>query len=354
MKSVFRRKNPDGGSCSFVLDDKVSLPSELGDHDLRLKVKACGLSKSDVQTVTDKICRTYTNNIPVGHEVAGVVTEVGTAVKTFEKGSRVAGLLPLDWPYSGLAEECIISEYDTVILPDTVSYTDAAGLLGDGVKAYSALYYLGRACAGDTILIVDAASSWASVAVQLAQSWGTKVLGTVSSDEEKYHLDELPASLGNVFEVHNGLLTSAVLEETGGIGVDVIIAENVKQFMNEEDEELTALGDDWRKYPSKHELISCLAVGGRLITSQSNLQLDPPHSEMLYLRGATVGFLFPGCWSLSASQYGRFQHMMKEIITKLSKRTLNPNIKRKIPVTDALEVLPYVCDQRVGKIVVEL
>ena len=64
-------------------------------------------------------------------------------------------------------------------LPDSVSYTDAAGLLGDGVKAYTALYYLGRACAGDTVLIVDAASSWASLAVQLAQSWGTKVIHTV-------------------------------------------------------------------------------------------------------------------------------------------------------------------------------
>ena len=82
--------------------------------------------------------------------------------------------------------------------------------------------------------------------------------------------------------------------------------------------------------PSKHDLILSLAVGGRWITKQHDLQvrlccfrnirfldkdldkiyhksffifrmfqLDPPHSKMLYLKGATIAFHFTHSWTLA-------------------------------------------------------
>ena len=53
-------------------------------------------------------------------------------------------------------------------------------------------------------------------------------------------------------------------------------------------------------------LISCLGVGGRLCTSTPNLQVDPPLSRQLFLRGASLAFLFPPSWLLGATQRGRF------------------------------------------------
>lgn len=53
-------------------------------------------------------------------------------------------------------------------------------------------------------------------------------------------------------------------------------------------------------------LIACLGVHGRLLTSTPNLQLDPPLSRQLFLRGASVAFLFPHSWLLGATQRGRF------------------------------------------------
>ena len=34
--------------------------------------------------------------------------------------------------------------------PSSVSYVEAAGCIGDAVKAYTALHYLGRMCSGET------------------------------------------------------------------------------------------------------------------------------------------------------------------------------------------------------------
>jgi len=34
--------------------------------------------------------------------------------------------------------------------PTSVSYVEAAGCIGDAVKAYTALHYLGRMCSGET------------------------------------------------------------------------------------------------------------------------------------------------------------------------------------------------------------
>ena len=64
-----------------------------------------------------------------------------------------------------------------VKLPKDVSFEDAAATIGDGVRAYTALFYHGHLCAGDTVLIVDGASNAGALMIQLATLWGAKVGG---------------------------------------------------------------------------------------------------------------------------------------------------------------------------------
>ncbi len=65
--------------------------------------------------------------------------------------------------------------FPAVIIPDEIGFQDAAAVLLDGVKAYTALHYQAHLTAGDTVVIVDAASSAGSVMLQLAHKWGAKV-----------------------------------------------------------------------------------------------------------------------------------------------------------------------------------
>ena len=60
-----------------------------------------------------------------------------------------------------------------------LSYTDAAGGIGDCIRAYTALHYQARICAGDTVLIIDGASSFGTAAIQIARLWGAKVTDSI-------------------------------------------------------------------------------------------------------------------------------------------------------------------------------
>ena len=42
--------------------------------------------------------------------------------------------------------------------PEKVDHIDAAGCIGDVVKAYTALHYQARVCSGETVLILNGAS----------------------------------------------------------------------------------------------------------------------------------------------------------------------------------------------------
>jgi len=64
---------------------------------------------------------------------------------------------------------------DGVVLPDCIDHEVAACCVGDGVRAYIALQYLGRVSFGDTVLIMDAATPFGTLAIQLAHAWGAKV-----------------------------------------------------------------------------------------------------------------------------------------------------------------------------------
>ena len=73
-----------------------------------------------------------------------------------------------------------------VLLPDGVDHEMAACCIGEGVRAYIALQYLGRVSFGETVLVMDAATSFGSLAVQLAHVWGAKVVALVEQCSSKF------------------------------------------------------------------------------------------------------------------------------------------------------------------------
>ena len=74
--------------------------------------------------------------------------------------------------------------------------------------------------------------------------------------------------------------------------------------------------------PTKHQIISCLAAHGCWITTQPDLQLDPPNSQLLFLKGASVHFLFTPVWLLSCDEQGTVLDMLTDIMKKAESRQL--------------------------------
>jgi NADPH:quinone reductase-like Zn-dependent oxidoreductase len=60
------------------------------------------------------------------------------------------GLVPLDYRQSGCSSYVVLQEFDVVPIPAGVSFLEAAATVGDAVKVYTALHYLGRFNSGET------------------------------------------------------------------------------------------------------------------------------------------------------------------------------------------------------------
>ena len=74
--------------------------------------------------------------------------------------------------------------------------------------------------------------------------------------------------------------------------------------------------------PTKHQLVNCLAARGQWVTSQPKLQLDPPDSHLLMMKGASLHFLFEPMWLLSGAHQGDYLQILQSTMSKLEDGSL--------------------------------
>ncbi|XP_008298347.1 quinone oxidoreductase-like protein 1 isoform X2 [Stegastes partitus] len=327
MKGLFCRAGVSDAEPKFVIQE-TTLPDVLTSHQVRVQVKACGLNPLDLKLLSD--VGIQRDLIPVGREVAGVVRQVGPKVTFFQPEDEVVGILPLDSTCSGLCDSVDIDEHYLVQKPEKLSSVCVAAALRDGLCAYTALHTHARIAAGHTLLVMDGGSAFGLMCIQLACYHGVKVLTTSHSPQKHTFLEQLRPSVARVIPVYNDSsdLLSVVLEETGGLGVDIVIDSGVRLQDEEEDEEKKLL-------PHKHDIISVLGVGGHWVTSHQDLQLDPPDCRLLHLKSASVSFLNPEVWTASSAQQGRYLHILKDIVEKMSTGVLRPQPEEAVPLYEA-------------------
>lgn len=345
MKGLFCRAAGNDAEPQFVIQ-KTTVPEDLDSHQVRVQVKACGLSRLDLKLIREMGIQGEL--LPVGREVVGVIQRVGSKVSFFQPEDEVVGILPLDSPFSGLCDVIDIEEQYLVQKPEKLSCVSAAGALRDGVSAYTALHTLAHMTAGHTLLVMDGASSFGLMCIQLATYHGVKVLTTSHSPEKQTFLEQLRPSVARVIPVHTGSsdLLPVVLEETGGLGVDIVIDSGV--CLHEEE------GPEDHFLPHKHDIISVLAVGGHWVTSHSHLQLDPPDCRYLQLKSASVSFLNPDVWTASSAQQGRYLHILKDMVDKMSTGVLQPQPEEALPLYEATVAMEAVQRHQKNKAVVKL
>jgi len=149
------------------------------ENDVIVRVYAAGFTPGELAwagTWTDRAGRDRTPSVP-GHEVSGVVSELGYGTTGLTVGQRVFGLA--DWTRNGaLAEYVAIEARNLAPLPAGVDHAVAAGAVISGLTAWQALFDHARLLAGQTVLIHGAAGGVGSMAVQLAREVGSRVIGT--------------------------------------------------------------------------------------------------------------------------------------------------------------------------------
>ncbi|MFJ4835775.1 NADP-dependent oxidoreductase [Streptomyces sp. NPDC088747] len=170
-------RDREAGVTGLTLEELP--PPHAAENDVILRVHAAGFTRGELDwpaTWTDRAGRDRTPSVP-GHEVSGVVTELGYGTTGLTIGQRVFGLA--DWTRDGsLAEYVAVEARNLAPLPADIDHTVAAALPISGLTAWQGLFDHGRLITGQTVLIHGAAGGVGSIAVQLAHEVGARVVGT--------------------------------------------------------------------------------------------------------------------------------------------------------------------------------
>ncbi|MEV8431269.1 NADP-dependent oxidoreductase [Streptomyces sp. HUAS 31] len=170
-------RDREAGITGLTLED---LPHpHAAENDVIVRVHAAGFTRGELEwpgTWSDRAGRDRTPSVP-GHEVSGVVTEVGYGTTGLTVGQRVFG--PTDWARNGsLAEYVAVEARNLSPLPADIDHTVAAALPISGLTAWQGLFDHARLSTGQTVLVHGAAGGVGSIAVQLAHEVGARVVGT--------------------------------------------------------------------------------------------------------------------------------------------------------------------------------
>ena len=139
----------------------VPVPSA-GPGQVVLDVVSAGLCHSDVGVLEDEGWLPFLPRRPVtmGHEVAGVVTEVGDDVTEWSIGDRV-GVCPMTragapgYGYDGgFADKIVVDQITLVPIPESVSFALGAAGTDAGMTSHHAVMATGRVAAGTKLGII--------------------------------------------------------------------------------------------------------------------------------------------------------------------------------------------------------
>jgi D-arabinose 1-dehydrogenase-like Zn-dependent alcohol dehydrogenase len=217
-----------------------------GAGEVRIKVQACGVCHSDVLTKEGQWPGIQYPRVP-GHEVAGIIDEVGDGVSAWAKGQRVG----VGWhggqdntcrecrrgdfrncrnvkvsgiSYDGGYQEYMVAPVEALAsIPETLSDAEAAPLLCAGITTYNALRHSG-ALPGD-LVAVQGIGGLGHLGVQFANKFGYKVAAIGRGPENGVLAKKLGASVYIDSQATNPV---EALQQLGGAKVIVATAPNSK------------------------------------------------------------------------------------------------------------------------------
>src|ERR1700723_2156111 len=190
MKAV---QIPRPGADFEIVEREVPKP---GAGQVRIKIQACGVCHSDVLTKEGQWPGIQYPRVP-GHEVAGIIDELGAGVSEWTNGQRVGvgwhggqdgtclwcrrgdfrNCRNLKIPgisYDGGYQQYMLAPIEALVaIPETLSDTEAAPLLCAGIPTFNALRHSG-ALPGD-LVAVQGIGGLGHLGIQFANKFGYEV-----------------------------------------------------------------------------------------------------------------------------------------------------------------------------------
>ena len=184
-----------------------------------VKVHAAALNRADLTTARGLPHGNHGGiGAPVGLEWAGELVETGAQVENeLRPGDRVM------CSGSGGYAEYAVTDWGRVnLMPNGMSFEQAATLPIALITLHNALITAGRLRPGESVMIQGASSGVGLMGLQIAKRKGAKlVIGTSTNDARRGRLAELGADLA--VDTRDPGWPDAVLKATDGKGVDLVV-----------------------------------------------------------------------------------------------------------------------------------
>jgi NADPH:quinone reductase-like Zn-dependent oxidoreductase len=154
----------------------------VGDRDVLVEIAAAGVNLLDAK-IRDgefKLVVPYRAPFVLGHDLAGVVTRVGSAVTRLRVGDEVYGRVR-DGRIGTFAERIAVHEDDLASKPASLSMAEAASVPLVALTAWQALVERANLQPGRKLLIHAGSGGVGTYAIQLAKHLGATVVTTTGT-----------------------------------------------------------------------------------------------------------------------------------------------------------------------------
>lgn len=221
-------------------------------HDVLIEVHAASVNVLDskIRSGEFKLILPYSFPLVLGNDCAGVVIEVGAAVKSFKPGDAVYARVP-EQRIGTFAERIAVDQNAVALKPANLSMEQAAAVPLVALTAWQALVDIARLQKGQKVLIHAGSGGVGTIAIQLAKHLGAVVATTTST---------------------------ANVEWVKALGADVVIdykQQHFEQELRDYDVVLNSLGTEVLENSLK-----VLRPGGQLISISG-----PPTAEFAKVQG---------------------------------------------------------------------
>src|SRR5579863_5807160 len=234
---------PKAGADFQIVEREIPKP---GAGQVLIKVQACGVCHSDVITKDGTLPGIQYPRVP-GHEVAGVIDELGAGVSAWRQGQRVGvgwhggqdgtclscrrgdfrncqNLKICGISYDGGYQQHMMAPVEALVaIPYSLSDVDAAPLLFAGITTYNALRHSG-ALPGD-LVAVQGIGGLGHLGIQFANKFGYRVAAVGRGPENAVLAMKLGA---NVYIDSKATNAAEELQKLGGAQVILSTAPNSK------------------------------------------------------------------------------------------------------------------------------
>jgi D-arabinose 1-dehydrogenase-like Zn-dependent alcohol dehydrogenase len=231
------------GADFEIVEREIPKP---GAGEVRIKVQACGVCHSDVLTKEGQWPGIQYPRVP-GHEVAGIIDELGPNVSAWKTGQRVGvgwhggqdntcvacrrgdfrNCRNLKIPgisYDGGYQQYMLAPVEALVaIPETLTDAEAAPLLCAGITTFNALRHSG-AMPGD-LVAVQGVGGLGHLGIQFANKFGYKVAAIGRGSETATLAKKLGASMYIDSKATNA---AQALQKLGGAQVILATAPSSK------------------------------------------------------------------------------------------------------------------------------